>query len=376
MGIYFLIFITAFLVVFICTPSLIRVSIRKNLTDAPGDLRKLHTRSIPTLGGVMIFAGTLFAFTLLLPTIYMKDPNEGSQIINDANYLIAAMLVLFFIGIKDDIIGTAAIFKLLGHIIIGMILVLMGNIRITGFHGLFGIYTIPYWGSVFLSVFTYVVVVNAINFIDGIDGLAAGIGLIGSVAFGLWFAFAHNLVLASVAFALSGSLMGFLIYNFSPAKIFMGDSGSLIIGLILSVLGMKLIEYDPAQLPLSVAKISRPLFVMSVLAYPLIDALRIVIVRSLKGVSPLEADRNHIHHALLDMKLNHRQISGVLYGYTIVIITLSVAVKDIMDSTWAFVAVGGLALVSLQIPIILRLRRRMKRKNSSIVKEMERHQAI
>lgn len=376
MGIYFLIFITAFLVVFICTPSLIRVSIRKNLTDAPGDLRKLHTRSIPTLGGVMIFAGTLFSFTLMLPTIYMKDPNAASQIINDANYLIAAMLILFFIGIKDDIIGTAAIFKLLGHIIIGMILVLMGNIRITGFHGLFGIYTIPYWGSVFLSVFTYVVVVNAINFIDGIDGLAAGIGLIGSVAFGLWFSFAHNLVLASVAFALSGSLLGFLIYNFSPAKIFMGDSGSLIIGLILSILGMKLIEYDPAQLPLSVAKISRPLFVMSVLAYPLIDALRIVIVRSLKGVSPLEADRNHIHHALLDMKLNHRQISGVLYAYTIIIIGLAVAVKDIMDSTWAFVSVGGLALILLQIPILLRLRKRVLRKNSSIVKEMERHQAI
>ncbi len=115
---------------------------------------------------------------------------------------------------------------------------------------------------------------------------------------------------------------------------------------------------------------------MSVLAYPLIDALRIVIVRSLKGVSPLEADRNHIHHALLDMKLNHRQISLVLYSYTLIIIGLSVAVKDIMDSTWAFVSVGGLAVVSLQIPLIIRVRNRMRRKSTSIVKEMERHQAI
>jgi len=402
MGIYFLVFIVAFLVVFICTPSLIRVSLRKNLTDAPGDLRKLHTKSIPTLGGVMIFAGTLFAFTLLLPTIYAymrgdltvsqlvnsnqmintgqmlssSDNTKATQIISDGNYLIAAMLLLFFIGVKDDIIGTAAVFKLLGHIIIGMILVVMGGIRITGFHGLFGIYAIPYWASVFLSVFTYVVVVNAINFIDGIDGLAAGIGFIGAAAFGTWFAFAHNAMLASLAFALSGSLLGFLIYNFSPAKIFMGDSGSLIIGLILSVLGIKLIEYDPAQLPLNVARISRPLFVMSVLAYPLIDALRIVIVRSLKGVSPLEADRNHIHHALLDMKFNHRMISATLYSYTIIIIGLSVAVKDVMDSTWAFILVGGLAVVTLQIPLIIRIRKRMTRKASSIVKEMERHQAI
>src|SRR5579871_1985054 len=118
MGLYILIFLTSFLIVFICTPSLIRVSIRKNLTDAPGDLRKLHTKSIPTLGGVMIFAGTLFSFTLLLPTVsayLMKDVAEPAQIISDSNYLIAAMLVLFFIGVKDDIIGTAAIFKLLGH---------------------------------------------------------------------------------------------------------------------------------------------------------------------------------------------------------------------------------------------------------------------
>jgi UDP-GlcNAc:undecaprenyl-phosphate GlcNAc-1-phosphate transferase len=375
MGLYFLIFLTSFLVAFICTPPLIRVSLRKNLTDTPGDLRKLHTRSIPTLGGVMIFAGTIFAFTLLLPSIldYLRTDGEIKVAESDSSYLIASILLLFFIGIKDDIIGTAAIFKLLGHIMVGMILVLMGNIRITGFHGLFGQYALPYWGSVFLSVFTYVVIINAINFIDGIDGLAAGVGFIGALSFGIWFGFAHSYMMASLAFALCGSLLGFLIYNFSPAKIFMGDSGSLIIGLILCVLGIKLIEFDPAQLPQSVVGISRPLFVMSVLAYPLIDALRIVILRSLKGSSPLEADRNHIHHALLDMKLNHRQISIVLYAYTILIITGSVLVKN-MDSTWAFITVGGAAIIILQLPLIIRFR---KRKNKvSIVKEMERHQAM
>ncbi len=398
MGQYILVFLTAFLIVFICTPSLIRVAIRKNLTDTPGDLRKLHTRSIPTLGGVMIFAGTLFSFALLLPTIsnmiitgglnssqingaiyqhaaeVRMNWTDASQIINDSNYLIAAMLILFFIGIKDDIIGTAAVYKLLAHVIIGMILVLMGGIRITSFHGLFGIYNdIPYWASVFLSVFTYVVIINSINFIDGIDGLAAGIGLIGSAAFGMWFAFAHSPVLACLAFALCGSLGGFIIYNFSPAKIFMGDSGSLIIGLILAVLGIKLIEFDPAQLPLNIARISRPLFVMSILAYPLIDALRIVIYRSLKGTSPLAADRNHIHHALLDMNLSHRQISILLYGYTIIVTTLSILLSDI-DYTLAFAVVGGIAVFGLQVPLIIKLRRRRTR--ATIVKEMNRNQAI
>jgi len=375
LGLYFLIFLTSFLVAFICTPPLIRVSLRKNLTDTPGDLRKLHTRSIPTLGGVMIFAGTIFAYTLLLPLVldYLRTDGEIKIVISDSCYLMASILLLFFIGIKDDIIGTAAIFKLLGHIMVGMILVLMGNIRITGFHGLFGQYAIPYWASVFLSVFTYVVIINAINFIDGIDGLAAGVGFIGAASFGVWFACAHSYMLAALAFALCGSLLGFLIYNFSPAKIFMGDSGSLIIGLILCVLGIKLIEFDPAQLPGSVVGISRPLFVMSVLAYPLIDALRIVILRSVKGTSPLEADRNHIHHALLDMQLNHRQISLVLYLYTILVVVSAVLVKN-MDSTWAFITVGGIAVVVLQIPLIIRFK---KRKNKvSIVKEMDRHQAI
>jgi UDP-GlcNAc:undecaprenyl-phosphate GlcNAc-1-phosphate transferase len=374
MGLYFLIFLASFLVVFICTPPLIRVSVWKNLLDVPGDLRKLHTKSIPTMGGVMIFAGTIFSFTLLLPTIFsMSFKNDAEQVISDSNYLIAALMVLFFIGIKDDIIGTAAIFKLLGHILVAMILVLMGNIRISGFHGLFGIYSIPYWGSVFLSIFTYVVIINAINFIDGIDGLAAGIGILGSLSFGTWFAFADSPVLAALAFALGGSLVGFLIYNFSPAKIFMGDSGSLVIGLILCVLGIKLIEYDPARLPSSVVGISRPLFVMGVLAYPLLDTLRIVIYRILKGMSPLAADRNHIHHALLDMKLNHRQIALILYAFTFTITGLSILVSG-LSSTLAFIIVGGLALIGMQIPLIIRARKRRNKKG--IVKEMERHQAI
>ncbi len=397
MGQYFLIFIAALLIVFICTPSLIRVAIRKNLTDAPGDLRKLHTRSIPTLGGVMIFAGTLFSFVLLLPTIsgsMMADGtsvsqianvayqhaaevkmnySDASQIISDSSYFIAVMLILFFIGVKDDIIGTAAVYKLLAHVMIGMILVLMAGIRITSFHGLFGIYGIPYWASVFLSIFTYVVIINSFNFIDGIDGLAAGIGLIGSASFGIWFACAHNPLLASLAFALSGSLTGFMFFNFSPAKIFMGDSGSLIIGLVLSVLGIKLIEYDPAQLPMNLARISRPLFVMSIMAFPLIDALRIVIYRSLKGTSPLAADRNHIHHALLDMNLNHRQICFILYGYTIFITALAILLSGI-DNTLAFVVVGCIAIVGLQVPLLIKLRRRRTR--SAIVKELNSNQAI
>lgn len=375
MGIYLLVFLTSFLVVFICTPSLIRVTTQKNLMDDPGDLRKLHTKKIPTLGGVMIFGGTLFAYTLLLPFLNSIFNTTGTA--NDSissSYLISSMLILFFIGIKDDIIGTSAIFKLLGHIAVAMILVMMGNVRITGFHGLFGITIIPYWASVFLSVFTYVVIVNAINFIDGVDGLAPGIGLICAASFGMWFALGNSPVNAALAFALSGSLFGFLIYNFSPAKIFMGDSGSLLVGLLLSVMGIKIIEFPPNMITHDMVTISRPLFVMSLLSYPLIDILRIVIYRSLKGVSPFEADRNHIHHYLLNLKLSQRKVSFSLYIFTMLITAITVYLKG-TDPTLSFIIAAGIALIISQIPIIIQIILR-KRKGGGIVKEMDRQQAI
>jgi len=373
MGIQILIFFVSFLVVFVCTPSLIKVSLMKNLTDEPGDLRKVHSKHIPTLGGVIIFAGTLFSLTLLMPIIAAGNASASNVIISDANYLIASLLIVFFIGVKDDIVGTAAIYKLLGHILVGMILVLMADIRITSFHGLFGVHEIPYWASAFLSVFTFVVVVNAFNFIDGLDGLAAGIGFIASTCFGVWFILSGNPALAAISFALSGALAGFLIYNFSPAKIFMGDSGSLFMGLILCTLGIKLIALNSAQIPTYLVNISRPLLVMSLFAYPLMDMLRIVIIRTSKGISPFSADRNHIHHALMDMNLGHKKSSIFLYIYTVAVVGLVYLVKG-LNPTVAFLIVGGFAMLALQIPILLR--RRLRKSRTGIMKEMERHHAM
>ncbi len=373
MGIQILIFLVAFIVVFVCTPSLIKVSLMKNLTDEPGDLRKVHSKHTPTLGGLIIFAGTLFSLTLLLPTIGNTGISAAEVVITDANYLFAALLIVFFIGIKDDIVGTAPIYKLLGHILVGMILVLMGKVRITGFHGLFGIHEIPDWASAFLSVFTFVVVVNAFNFIDGLDGLASGIGLIGAACFGVWFTLSGSPVLAAIAFALSGALSAFIIYNFSPAKIFMGDSGSLFVGLILCTLGIRLIEFDSAQIPSYMVNVSRPLFVMALFAYPLMDMLRIVIIRTVRGVSPLSADRNHIHHALIDINLSHGQASILLYIYTAAVVGLVFLVRG-LNPTIAFLIVGGFAMLALQIPVFLK--HRLRKNKAGIMKEMEHHHAM
>ena len=311
----------------------------KRLVDEPGEERKLHKKRIPTIGGIIIFAGTLFSYSIWYPGYSA----EGLK------YVVAGGLLLFFVGIKDDIIGTAPVKKLMAHILVGLILVLMANVKITGLHGFFGVREIPDWAAIFLSLFTYIVIVNAFNLIDGVDGLATGIGVIASLAFACWFYMANNITMATLAFALCGSLVAFLIFNFSPAKIFMGDSGSLTIGFIFALLAIKMIEYDVAELDYELVSVSKPILALSILVYPLIDTLRIFIYRIIRGVSPFAADRNHIHHRLIDIGLNQKQTVLCIYLYNIAIITIAFVVKS-MPTTYAFFLVGGSALALAQIP--------------------------
>ena len=316
MALLILVFITSFAVVLYSTPALIKVAKLKRLIDEPSEERKVHKRAVPTIGGVVIYAATLFAFSLWYNIDELHDYEQIYESVKEFKILVATSLVLFFVGIKDDIIGTAPVKKLFANIIVGLILVLMGDIRITGLHGIFGVNEIPLWASVFLSLFTYIVVLNAMNLIDGIDGLAAGVGFIASSVFGCWFIFANEYTLASLSFSLSGALLGFLIFNFSPAKIFMGDSGSLIIGMFLCVLSIKLIEYPVARLDDFWVKISSPVLIVAALAYPLIDTLRIFVIRAAKGQSPFSADRNHLHHRLLDCGYSHKKTVIIIYLFS------------------------------------------------------------
>lgn len=363
-----LVFFTSFIVVLYSTPALIRVSILKRLFDEPGE-RKIHSRVVPTVGGILIFAGTLFSFSLWY---YFDVPDvvgsvspekrllEINQYMTEFKLIIASSIVLFFVGIKDDIIGTAPIKKLVAHVIVGLILVLIGDLRISGLHGIFGVYEIPYWGSVFLSLFTYIVVVNAFNLIDGIDGLAGGIGLITCISFGIWFVLCNNYIYSSLAFSLAGSLAAFLIFNFSPAKIFMGDSGSLTIGLIVCILCIKVIEYPVEEISYPLVLISKPVFVISTLVFPLSDTLRVFIIRAAKGISPFAADRNHIHHKLIDSGFTHKASVIIIYCFNIVAIGLGVLTAGENPSLALFVLVAY-ALLSLFILLLIYNRKNGKK---------------
>ena len=344
-------FISAFALVIVATPALIKVAKLKHLVDEPGEARKLHRRSVPTIGGIMIFAGTIISYCLWFPSKSEWQLGHNYDILtalNEFKYLVACMFILFFLGLKDDIIGVSPIKKLLVHLIVGCILVLMADIRLTEFWGLFHVDKLPYSLSVALSMFIYIVIVNAINLIDGIDGLASGVGLIASAAFAIWFHQTGDLPLALLATGLGGSLLGFLVFNWQPAKLFMGDSGSMIIGVTLYVLTMKMIEFPPDRMSPKMMDVSKPVLAMAILAYPLIDTLRVFIIRILRGRSPFSADKNHIHHKLLELGMKHWQISLFLYGFTIFTILLTF-LTPARTPNISFLIVGGSAVVIANI---------------------------
>jgi len=312
--------------VVVAMPALIKVAKLKHLVDEPGEARKLHRRSVPTIGGILIFAGTIIAYCIWFPSRAEWQLGQNYDVLgalNEFKFLVASMFILFFMGLKDDIIGVSPTKKLLIHMVVGLILVLMADIRITQFWGLLNVDEIPYTISIALSLFIYIVIVNAINLIDGVDGLAAGIGLIASTTFAYWFYRTGDLPLALLAVGLGGSLFGFLLFNFQPARIFMGDSGSLIIGVVIYVLTMKMIEFPPYRMSSAMMSVSKPVLAMAILAYPLIDTLRVFVLRMATGRSPFSADKNHIHHKLLSLGLSHRRTALILYAYTVFIIILT-----------------------------------------------------
>lgn len=348
--------ITSFIITFMAIPSIIRVSVIKNLFDEPGE-RKSHVSSIPTLGGLAIFAGVVFSYSFWSAGL----ENTSTQ------YILAAIIVMFFIGIKDDIVELTANKKLYGQMVAAIIIVLFADIRITSLCGIFGIYQIPYWFSVAITIFTILVIINSYNLIDGIDGLAGGIGAISSFTFGLWFYNYNQIALCILAFSLFSSLLAFLVYNFSPANIFMGDTGSLVVGLILSVLTIQFIELSFDALPYAFPFRSSPAMAIAILILPLADTFRIFTVRIINKRSPFQADRNHIHHQLLDLGLTHREAALTLYLVNIGFVLTALALRNISSLMLLYLLIG-MAVILGTIPFVLRHFNKSKQMNVKVIK--------
>jgi UDP-GlcNAc:undecaprenyl-phosphate/decaprenyl-phosphate GlcNAc-1-phosphate transferase len=297
----------SFTITFLAIPVIINVADMKKLFDVP-DARKIHQVAITPLGGIGIFAG--FVFGCLL-TINFKYSSEFQ-------YFIAATMVIFFLGLKDDILVLTPIKKFIGQVLAAFLIIYYGRIQIRSMHGFFGIHELPEMFSLLISYFSVIVIINSFNLIDGVDGLAGMLGLMSSALFGIYF-FMNASGMEPyyvLAFSLCGSLIAFLIFNFQPAKIFMGDTGSLLVGVVNAILVLKFI--DPGDGPESVNPIvSSPAIGFTVLMIPLLDTLRVFAIRIFKRRSPFSPDRNHIHHLLLDRGLSHRTITLLLVAINV-----------------------------------------------------------
>ena len=301
----------SFIITFLAIPVILQIAEQKNLYDIP-DERKVHTRPVASLGGVGIFGGFLLACLLSI---------QG-YINPEFQYFFAAALVIFFLGLKDDLMVLSATKKFIGQVIAASILIHLGGIRLDSMHGLFGFDQVPDGFGLALSYLTIIVVINSFNLIDGVDGLAASLGILAMLIFGTYFFAIAQQAYALLAFSMAGSLVAFMIFNHHPAKIFMGDSGSLMIGLVNAILVIKFINVANAPLvPVPVP--SAVAIGFAVLIVPLLDTLRVFSIRIINGRSPFTPDRNHVHHLLLQRGLSHAAVTFTCVGINIGFVMLA-----------------------------------------------------
>jgi UDP-GlcNAc:undecaprenyl-phosphate/decaprenyl-phosphate GlcNAc-1-phosphate transferase len=299
-----IILLASFLIVCFAIKKIIYIAHQKHLFDEPVEDRKVHLTRTPNLGGVAIFSVFLLIGSIFIPV------NSVSNI----NYLIAAAVILFALGLTDDLVGIDPLKKLAAQIVVALLATSMAHVRFESLYGIFGIHQLPYWPSIFLSTFFILFLMNAVNLIDGINALAGGICLLCCLTFSYFFWQLNAVGFLYLSISMSGCLASFLLFNITPAKIFMGDTGSLFLGFILAIFSIQFLELSAADhvLAKTTSAISAPAIVLALLIVPIFDTVRVFTIRLANKKSPFNADRNHIHHLLLDLKLSHLQATCIL----------------------------------------------------------------
>ena len=292
-------------------PRILLISFRKKLFDIP-DARKLHKSAIPRLGGVSFFPTILLSCcaVLVLRTLtgYSVSALQATYILPEFLALVCGMVLLYLTGIADDLVGVRYRQKFVVQIICASLFPLAG-LWINDFYGLFGCGTLSVWFGFPFTVLTVVFITNAINLIDGIDGLASGLSSVALMVLGFLFIEKGLWIYSMLAFSTLGVLIPFFYYNvFGSAeharKIFMGDTGSLTLGYILAFLAISYTNNNPERAPYSEGAI---VIAFSTLIVPMFDVIRVILVRARNHKGLFDADRNHIHHKFLDMGFSSRK---------------------------------------------------------------------
>ena len=326
-------FILALAISFACTPAVRMLAIKIKAVDVPKDNRRMHKVPIPRMGGLAIFAGFLVSVLFFVPL--------GTEF---RSILIGA-LILVVLGIIDDIMALKPKTKFAGQIIAALIPALSGvsihgivNPFVPGQYSTLGIFSIP------LTVIWIVGITNAVNFIDGLDGLACGVSAIATVTMFIIAVLFGETYIALMMAALAGACLGFLPYNMNPAKIFMGDTGSMFLGYILATVSIQGLFKFYAVISFAVPFI--------LLGLPIFDTGFAIVRRLLKGQSPLQADRGHVHHRLIDLGFDQKQSVAILYAFSALMGLTAVILARTNESKLIILAIAVLVCFFLAMSLM------------------------
>ena len=265
----------------------------------------------------------------------------------------------------DDVVVVRAYKKLIAQFLVTILMVLGSDVRINNLFGLFGIYELSYFFSVMISIVTFIILINAFNLIDGIDGLSGGFAIICSVVFGIsYFRLGeYNYPLVILCVIIIGSILAFLYYNlsnFRVNKIFMGDTGSLIIGFLLAFTAITFINLFVDKANPNIPKYhlqTAPAIAIAILILPVVDTLNVIIVRLIAKKSPFDADKNHIHHKLLKLDLTHRRSAFYIIVYYIFVVAVAYFLRH-LDINLLFIIIMAIGFIGCYLPdIFLKFRK-------------------
>lgn len=312
-------------------PRIVMISKKKRLFDELS-ARKSHTGMVPRLGGASFFPTFLFAFTLTMGMRYILGFEVADDYFMDSlcelMFLQAGSTVLFCVGMADDLTGVGYKGKFLAQTLSAVLICCSGE-GITSLDGLFGVYEIPYWLGVILTILIIVLLANAYNLIDGIDGLCSGLSLLALLTFGIWFIIHGIYVYAMMAMAMGGVVLVFFFYNVlgKRLKVFMGDTGSLLLGYMIAFLGLKFYSLNVSGEFFRIN--AAPAVFLGVVSIPVFDVVRVFCARMAAGLSPFYPDRRHIHHKLLRIGLTHLQSAMVIVLLQVGFILLNFLLRNV-----------------------------------------------
>lgn len=366
-------FLISLIIAGIVIPQILLIAFRNKLFDVP-DARKIHRATVPRLGGIAFMPSIVLSLCLVVgfEALMASGPLLVSTLLSSHwNVLLlttcfglCALMMMYLVGMADDLVGVQYRAKFVAQLLAAALLA-VGGARIMSFFGFMGLTTLPMWFSVTISVILIVYITNAINLIDGIDGLASGLSAIAMAFYGIAFMSLNYGWLAIISFAGLGTLVPFFYYNVfgnpeKQKKIFMGDTGALTIGILLSYLAMMFTRvHDDHLFSANVLVVA-----FSPLALPCLDVLRVFVHRIVRGHSPFMPDRVHIHHKLLALGLPTRLAMIIILITSVVFITFNILLSHVASVLVVLIAdIVVWAVVNLLLTKAIRRRQRKLNNN-------------